>query len=253
MNISIQKDSIVALVPARGGSKGVHRKNIKHLGGFPLIAYTIAACQLSKRIDRIVVSTDDNEIASIAKKYGAEVPFLRPSEMAGDSSPDFEFIDHALRWFLENENTIPEFVAHMRPTTPLRQPKIIDRAIDEFVHDGHCSSMRSAHLAPESPYKWFLRDDNCFVPFNRELSLDEINRGRETFDDVYIPDGYVDILRSDIILSGKELYGDSMYAFVSPFCTEVDTLDEFSYIEYELEKKESEIHEYLKNRYSTGE
>ncbi len=135
-------NQIWALIPARGGSKGVPRKNIRLLGEFPLIAYSIAACKLSSRISRIIVSTDDEEIASIARTYGAEVPFLRPKEVSGDNSTDYEFVQHAIDWFLEHEGTVAEYLTHIRVTTPLRDVRIIDDAIDIFVKNPQYTSLR---------------------------------------------------------------------------------------------------------------
>ncbi|HON56846.1 MAG TPA: acylneuraminate cytidylyltransferase family protein, partial [bacterium] len=109
---------IYAIIPARGGSKGVPDKNIRLLKGYPVIAYSIVACKLSKKIDRIIVSTDSEKIAQISKKYGAEVPFLRPAEFATDISPDLGFMKHAVDWFEINEKNIPDFFIHIRPTTP---------------------------------------------------------------------------------------------------------------------------------------
>ena len=115
---------VPALIPARGGSKGVPRKNVKLIGGHPLIAYSIAACKMSNKISDVYVSTDDREIASVALKYGAKVPFLRPLQYASDTSGDWEVINH----FFENIDA--KYVAYMRPTTPLREPKKIDIALD---------------------------------------------------------------------------------------------------------------------------
>ena len=108
-----------AIIPARGGSKGVPRKNIKLLKGFPLIAYSIVAAKMSKMTDRVIVSTDSQEISDIAQKYDAEVPFLRPAEYAHDRSPDIDFVRHAIDWFAKNESNQPELFVHLRPTTPL--------------------------------------------------------------------------------------------------------------------------------------
>ena len=123
---------VVAIIPARSGSKSVAHKNIKLLSGHPLIAYSIAAAQLSKSIGRIIVSTDSEHYAGIAKKYGAEVPFIRPAKLSEDKSGDREFLEHAMEWMAENEGFQPEYWVHLRPTTPLREPRIIDEAIDFF-------------------------------------------------------------------------------------------------------------------------
>lgn len=251
MEHRIDKGKVMALIPARGGSKGVPRKNIKNLKGYPLIAYTIAACQLSEQIQRVVVSTDDAEIAEIARSYGAEVPFMRPAELASDHSTDYDFVMHAMKWFEENEGCIPEYLVHMRPTTPLRIPKLVDEAIVKLMCDRTYTSLRSAHPAPESPFKWFLlNEEGLFVPMRQGLTNDEANSGREGFEDVYIPDGYVDVLNSEQIFESGGLHGNRMMAYISPVCTEVDTPAEFDYLEYEITTKGSELYRFLKNRYA---
>src|SRR5207248_1516291 len=125
----------------------------------PLIAYSIAVAKISSRIDRVVVSTDSEEIAEISRLYGAEVPFLRPQVFAGDVSPDREFVIHALEWFQHNEGAVPDYLVHLRPTTPLRDPKLVDDAILATISNSEATSMRSAHKAPESPFKWFTRNE----------------------------------------------------------------------------------------------
>ena len=129
MKFDVAKGMVTALIPARGGSKGVPRKNIKDLGGFPLIAYSIAAAKISKVISRIIISTDDEEVAVTAKRLGGEVPFMRPAELATDTSTDIDFVHHAMEWLQQNEGHIPEYFVHLRPTTPLRDAELMDAAI----------------------------------------------------------------------------------------------------------------------------
>lgn len=246
----IKDDEFWALIPARGGSKGVPRKNIKELAGYPLIAYSIALCKKSKKISRIIVSTDDEEIADIARHYGAEIPFMRPSSAAADHSTDYEFVDHALKWFGENEGEVAEFLVHIRCTTPLRNVDVVDNALLRIQGSLEYTSLRSAHKASESPYKWFLINTNgTFRSVSDELDNDTANNGRERFPDVFIPDGYVDVLRTSYIIENKKLHGQMMMAFESPVCTEVDTLEEFDYLEYQLKKEGSVLLDYLRENY----
>ena len=111
----LKLEKIYAIIPARGGSKGVPRKNIRLVGGHPLIAYSIVAARQCRRIDRVIVSTDSPEIADIARAYGAEAPFLRPPELAQDASGDIDFIRHALDWFQQHDHAEPEMLVHLRP------------------------------------------------------------------------------------------------------------------------------------------
>ena len=131
---------IVALIPARSGSKGVPNKNIRTLGGHPLMAYTIASCRRCALIDRVIVSTNSPEYAEVAMRYGAEAPLLRPAELSGSESPDREFIVHALDR-LADEGREPTSVAHMRPTTPLRDPAVVDRGVAAFLENEEASAL----------------------------------------------------------------------------------------------------------------
>ena len=150
----------IAIIPARSGSKGVSGKNIYPVGGHPLIAYTIAVAVLSSRIERVIVSTDSEEIAEIARDYGAEVPFLRPLEFAQDHSSDRGYLLHAMQWLQDSEGHVPEYWVHLRPTTPLRKVEIVDQAILEIMKHPEATSLRSGHPVPQSPFKWFQKDSN---------------------------------------------------------------------------------------------
>lgn len=250
----IQKDQALALIPARIGSKGVYKKNIRLLKGYPLIAYSIIAARLSDMIDRVIVSTDAEEIAVIAEEYGAEVPFLRPAELARDHDGDIGFVSHAIEWLWENEHHIPEYLVHIRPTTPLREVGIIDDAIQIMKKHVDATSLRSGHLAPESPFKWFvLNESGYFESLSSDISNDAANSGRQAFRDVYIPDGYVDVLKSDFVINSGILHGDNMLGYRSPMCVEVDTEEEFMLLEYQIEKSGSMIYDYLRGHYDRKE
>lgn len=241
---------IFAIIPARGGSKGVPRKNVKLLAGYPLIAYSIAAAKMCKSISRVIVSTDSAEIAEISQKFGAEVPFIRPAELSTDSSPDIEFVLHAAKWFEENEGGIPEYFVHLRPTTPLRDPGIMEEAIAMIIGQPQSTSLRSAHEASESPFKWFSMDkDGYFTSITPQYSNEDLNRPRQQFPKVYIPDGYVDIVKPSLVKKSGVLHGDRMAGFISPFCQEVDVPEDFDRLEYEIQKGKFMVHEYLKANY----
>src|SRR5574339_486983 len=129
--LSIHKTmtNILALIPALGGFKGIPRKNIRNFAGYPLIAWSIAAAKQSELVTRIIVSTDDEEIAAVAREYGAETPFLRPAEYAQDKTTDLPVFEHALQWLEENEGYRPDIVIQLRPTSPIRPRGMIDNAI----------------------------------------------------------------------------------------------------------------------------
>jgi len=241
---------IIAIIPARGGSKGVPGKNIKKLGGYPLIAYSIVACRLAKKIDRVIVSTDSTEIAEIAKSFGAEVPFMRPAELAQDNSNDLEFIEHAINWFENNEGIIPEYLVHIRPTTPLREPELLDSAILKIIENPDATSLRSVHEIRESPYK-LLGINNDFLEglYPDDPRPEYYNLPRQNFPPVYQPNGYVDIIKSETVLKLKTLHGPKILSFLTPDVGEIDTIDDFNYIEYRFHKKHNEIYDFLKNNY----
>jgi N-acylneuraminate cytidylyltransferase len=241
---------MIAIIPARSGSKGVPGKNIKLLGGIPLFAFSIIAAKMMPSVSRVIVSTDSIEYSEIAKEYGAEVPFLRPIEISGDKSTDYDLFLHALNWFKNCENFIPDYLLHLRPTTPLRDPQIMEDAVKLFNENKNiATSLRSGHSAPESPYKWFLKDDNnYFKGLRDDLTPEKVNLPRQSFPSVYIPDGYIDILKSSVILENRTLHGDKMLVFESPFCVEVDTKDDFEYLEFQIEKEGSTLINFHNNK-----
>ena len=241
---------VYAIIPARGGSKGVPNKNIKLLGGYPLIAYTIAAAKMSRNISRVIVSTDSEQIALTARKYKAEVPFMRPVELAQDNSADIDFVLHSINWFKRNEGRIPDYMVHLRPTTPLRDPAVIDEAVQKIEACPEATSLRSGHPAAESPFKWFLLDEQGFFNgISPGYSNDSINTPRQAFADVYIPNGYVDILKMVFIEKSRLLHGNKMVGFVSPACVEVDNMEDFEFLEFELQKGNSLVFDYLKTNF----
>lgn len=240
---------ITAIIPARGNSKGIPKKNIVNIGGFPLIAYSIAAAKLSKKIDRVVISTDSEEIADIAKQFGAEVPFIRPKKFSGDKSPDLDFIKHALSWFKKNEGKIPTYLVHLRPTTPLRHPSDIDKAIQKIKKNPKATSLRSAHELRESPFKLFRKENEYFAGlFPREKRSEYYNLPRQAFPTVYQPDGYVDILIPEHILKTGKLHGNKILSFISQNTGELDNAHDVEFINYKLKEEHWEIHAYL-NRF----
>jgi CMP-N,N'-diacetyllegionaminic acid synthase len=246
--------NIVAIIPARAGSKGIPAKNIRLLGGYPLLAYSIIAARLTPGIERIIVSTDAAEIAEIARAYGGETPFLRPAALAQDHSDDGGFMFHALRWLRDHDGRIPDYLVLLRPTTPLRDPEVIATAIATIAKHPEATSLRSAHPAAESPFKWFQRDEaGYFTPLYEGGSNDAVNQPRQQFPDAYIPDGYVDIVKPVRMLASGLLFGGRMLGFVSPFCTEADTGNDLEFLEYDLNKQGSLLWKHLKKFYPQGE
>lgn len=241
---------IVGIIPARGGSKTVPGKNIKLLGGYPLIAYSIIASKLSSKIQRTIVSTDSQEFADIALSYGAEVPFLRPSELATDASPDIEFIRHALEWFQSNEGYYPEYLVHLRPTTPLRDPDLIDAAIDKIVQHREATALRSVHQTADSAYKFLgIKDGFLTGLFPDDPRPEYYNLPRQMFPPTYYPNGYVDIIKSQTVRNLGSLHGPKILPFITPDVGELDRPEDFDFIEFVLGKQRNPVYEYLKENF----
>ncbi len=229
------KKEIFAVIPARCGSREVPNKNIRMFGGKPLIAYSIAAARESNLIDRIVVSTDSELYAEIALKEGAEVPFLRPKEFAGDLSKDIDFFKHLIDWIDLNELRMPDYMVHLRPTTPLRDPSIIDDAIISFISNNY-TSLRSVHLMSQSAYKYMeIRNNQLLQIFSQNPDIESSNQARQSFPKTYAPNGYVDIVRTQLIKENI-LHGNKVYGFLTENMYEIDTIEDFNLIEYFLKK-----------------
>lgn len=244
----MKDEKTVALIPARGGSKGIPKKNIIDLGGFPLIAYSIAAARLTKKIDRIIVSTDSEEIAEVAKKYGAEIPFMRPAEFATDTSPAIDVVRHALDWLAQHENSQPEYVVFLNPTTPLRDPELIDQAIEKILSNQEATSLRSAYEMSETAYKTLKIENDFFTGLLPDRPNDH-SLPRQQFPTTYQPNGYVDILITKFIVKSDSLYGDKILSFIAPDTGELDSPEDLDLIGYLLQKKPWQIYEYLKNNF----
>jgi CMP-N,N'-diacetyllegionaminic acid synthase len=205
---------ILALIPARGGSKGIPRKNIYPIAGKPLIAYSIQQALESKYITRVIVSTDDEEIADISRKWDAEIPFMRPAEISQDQSLDIEVFDHALRWLKENEDYQPELVIHLRPTGPVRNVADIEQSIETILAHPEADSLRSVHIAKQNPYKmWFVGNGLLKPILQLEGILEPYNMPRQKLPKTYSHDGTVDIIRPRTILEKKSMTGETILAY----------------------------------------
>lgn len=232
----------VCIIPARSGSKGIINKNVINLGGHPLIAWSIKAALESKLINQVYVSTDSEEYKQIALKYGATVPFLRPKNISKDNSTDIEFIQHFLG-YLKSENKTPELLVHLRPTTPLRNPKIIDKAIKTYQKDKF-TSLRSVHKISTPIEKIFKLNNGVLESFLYETSnLDEYNKPRQEFVQAYEANGYVDILNVNYVLKYKLLHGNKCKAFITNRTHDIDEVDDFNELEYFLNNNKIDINQ----------
>jgi len=205
----------LALIPARGGSKSIPRKNIRLFAGHPLIAYSIAAGVAAQTISRVIVSTDDEEIAAIARQYGAETPFLRPAEYALDQTPDLPVFQHALTWLAENENYHPQIVVQLRPTSPLRRVAHIDGAVTRLLEHPEADSIRAVCIPFQNPFKmWRIEADGFMRPLLQTEFREPYNMPRQELPAVYWQTGYVDAAWADTILLKNSMTGDAILPFV---------------------------------------
>ena len=205
----------LALIPARGGSKSIPRKNIRLFAGHPLIAYSIAAGVAAQTISRVIVSTYDEEIAAIARQYGAETPFLRPAEFALDQTPDLPVFQHALTWLAENENYHPQIVVQLRPTSPLRRVAHIDGAVTRLLEHPEADSIRAVCIPFQNPFKmWRIEADGFMRPLLQTEFREPYNMPRQELPAVYWQTGYVDAAWADTILLKNSMTGDAILPFV---------------------------------------
>ena len=212
--MSKNQPAAVALVPARSGSKRIRRKNVRLLAGHPLIAYTIAAARDSGIFDAVVVSTDSEDIAAIARHYGAETPFLRPEAMAGDHSPDIEWISHALGE-LEGAGRTFGCFAILRPTSPFRLPSTIGRAWDRFLAEPGADSLRAVERCSQHPGKmWVIRGRRLLplLPFGPP-GQPWHSTPTQALPEVWVQNASLEIAWTRVVTQGHTIAGETIVPF----------------------------------------
>lgn len=239
---------ILAVIPARGGSKSIPRKNIKLCYGKPLIVWTIEEAKKSKYITRIIVSTDDKEIAEVARKYGSEAPFLRPAAISGDLATDVEFLTHALDFLQAKEQYEPEIVLRLPPTSPLRTATHIDEGIEKLLSNPEADAVRPICEVPKHPYKfWKISEGKkyleSFLPKSFTGFDEPHNLPRQLFPKVYMHTGAMDIMRLKTIRKLKSTSGNKLaYFFMdSESSTNIDNFIDFEIAEILLKKRLEKI------------
>jgi CMP-N,N'-diacetyllegionaminic acid synthase len=208
----------LGVIPARGGSKSIPRKNAKVIAGKPLLAWTVESALRSKTLNQVIVSTDDEEIAGIGRKWGARVPFIRPFELAQDDTPTLPVIQHAVSWLESTEGYIPEIVLLLQPTSPLRRTEHIDQAVELLLQTG-ADSVVSVCLSEQSPY-WMkrLEGDRVF-PFLNKAS--EYTR-RQELPRVYRLNGALYATRYDVLMRQRRILGEDTRAIVMDAESSID-------------------------------
>ncbi len=239
----MSKTETLAIIPARGGSKSIPRKNIIDFAGFPLIAYSIAAGLAAKTVTRVIVSTDDAEIAAISRHYGAETPFVRPATHSQDNTPDFPVFKHALEWLAENEGYQPDIVVQLRPTSPFRKVRHIDEAVYRLIERPDADAVRTVCIPFQNPFKmWRIGTDGLMQPLGWELGIPQepYNQPRQALPDVYWQTGYVDAAWSDTILVKNSMTGDAILPLVidPSEWVDIDSLDDWRRAERLIESGE---------------
>lgn len=233
------QQKVYALIPARGGSKRIPRKNVVEVGGKQLLAWTIEAAQKSRFISRIIVSTDDPEIAAVAKKYGAEAPFMRPKDMAGDLTPDLPVFEHALRWLEREEGVMPAVIAHLRVNTGLfRTAEDMDRGIEMLLARPAYDSVRALVPALLHPLKTYRLDGENLAPFVPSAAAKKLSGLVEPFNEpvqklpkAYAAAGYFSAIKPATILEKHSMTGEKILGYEVPpaHALDIDTPEELAY------------------------
>lgn len=205
---------ILGFIPARAGSKRIPNKNIKPLGNKPLIAYTIEASLKSKHINRTIVSTDSEEIADVARQYGAEVPFMRPESISKTNSTEMEFFEHALSWLRQNENYEPDLIVLLYPTSPFRKSESIDRAIEKIQKYPEADSLRSIKLCTEHPHKMWVEENGYLRPFVDDEDYSIHTLSYQMLPTVYIQNASIYITKPVTIRNKKSPTGKIIIPFI---------------------------------------
>jgi CMP-N,N'-diacetyllegionaminic acid synthase len=223
---------VLALVPARAGSKSMPDKNVLSFRGRPLLAHSVEHGLQARNVDRVLVSTDSPRYREIALAAGAEAPFLRPAALAGDHSTDLEVFAHALQWLEEREGYRPDACVHLRPTYPTRRVEDVERAVELLRSDPAADSVRSVTPAPHTPYKmWRLQDDGSLRPLLAADRPEAYNLPRQVLPPVYLQNAAVDVVRAAVIRERASMTGSRVLAYVMDEVLDLDRWPELAALE----------------------
>lgn len=209
-------EKILAVITARGGSKGVPRKNIRPVCGKPLIAYSIeTALTVRDRLYRIIVSTDDPEIAEVSRQYGAEVPFMRPPELAEDKTPTLPVLQHAVRFVEEQDKICLDWILLLQPTSPCRTSEDILAALD-LAHAGGCDSIISVVQVATHPLFIKRIENDQLLPFSESFAEKEGARRQDARPPAYVRNGAIYLTRRDVLMERNSIWGGFIRPYVMP-------------------------------------
>ena len=207
--------NVLAIIPARGGSKGIKRKNLVPLAGKPLIVHSIEHALLAERVTRVIVSTEDREIAEVSRTAGAEVPFMRPEILAGDTVLDLPVFEHVLAELKKREGYEPDLIVHLRPTAPLRKLPWIDEAVDLLATNTKADSVRSVSMPSQHPYRVFRIASNGFLdPIMKQEHPTPYLLRRQELPDMYYYNCVIDVTRPTTILNMKSMTGTKILPYI---------------------------------------
>lgn len=227
----VQEAKVLALIPARSGSKSVAHKNIRKINGKPMLAYSIEHAKASKYINRIIVSTDSEEYAAIAREYGAQTPFIRPAELATDTALDIDVFAHALDFLAKTENYVPDIIVQLRPTYPFRDVRDIDAMIEMMLEDPTVDAVRSVKKNEVVPHKmWYMGEDGLLDPLLKDIP-EAYNMPRQQLPDTYYQNGNTDLLRPRNVTELHSMTGKKIKGYVMREMYDVDTEDDFSRVD----------------------
>ena len=234
--VAERRAEVLAVIPARGGSKGIPRKNIRLFAGHPLIAYSIQAGLSAQTVTRVIVSTDDEEIAEVARRCGAETPFMRPAEHAQDLTTDLPVFQHALAWLAEHEDYHPDVVVQLRPTSPLRPPSLVDEAVNLLLDHPEADSVRGVVPAGQNPHKMWRIDPQTgrmHGLLEVEGLVEPYNAPRQALPAVYWQTGHIDAIRPRVFARGL-MSGDVILpVMIDPaYTVDIDTPKDWARYEW---------------------
>lgn len=237
-------EKIVAIVPARSGSKGVPGKNIRPLNGKPLLAWMVEAAKRSRFIDRVICSTDSPQYAEIARRHGAETPFLRPAEFATDRATDIQVLTHATEWLEANEGYRPDIILRLQPTNPTFPTELIDAGIAKLLADPAADSVRAVAVSPKHPFKmWRLRPDEDVIDpfFGAEITgfPEAFNMGRQQLPTPYLQVGVMEVLRHRTLIGMRSMAGRRILPLIVEeelHTIDIDTELDFTIAEIAMQK-----------------
>lgn len=235
----VTNQNVVAIIPARGGSKRIPRKNMAMVAGMPLIAWAILSAKGSENVGRVIVSTDNAEIADEARSLGIEVPWMRPDELSGDTTPTLDVLMHALAWVVETEKPVPEFGVLLEPTAPMRRSQHIDQAIN-ILATSDVDSVVSVCEVPHvfNPEELLVIDGENMRPYIKSSDMDSRKlRGQQSA--VYVQNGLVYAFRIKSVLDQSSLYGKKTLPMITDWdeFLDVDTPEDLRMADYKLRQQ----------------